>query len=945
MAYTAGAAQIHVTPDFTGFHRSIAAKLDAENDTFTKAGAKWGKAASAGFESRFDPKVKVKPDVDDAKAKTELDGLGKTRTPKIAPKVDDEAAKLTFRELVKTRTATIKVRVDAAGAALKGAGIGEALAGLKVPALGAAAIGLAPTALGGGLLAAGAGLSAATAAAGIGAFAAVAVPEIQKVTKAQTALTAAQAAYDKATTKAGRAAALKAEAAATAGLTGEEKKLAVQLGDLRSAWQKVQQSQEPVVGRALTPWLATATEGMKYLHDVVTPAASAIGALGEEAKTAFQAPFWHTFFDTLGQAGETAITGFGDALGHVGDGFAHLFVTFAPDIEKLPGLVNGWARSFDDWAQHYNKSGLDNFLKKTFSPQNIGSLKGDLKDLGKTFGNLATATENMSPLAFTGLSNVLSLLAKLSPGQIEAIALIYGGIKAGQAAGSLGQGITGVLGALGGKGGAAKDAEGVAGKSRAAKLGSGLGSLLLIPAAIGTLASTPSGTVRPGGGKAPYQGNWWENPGGMPGPHDKASAGNWLTSWSPYENFFTKTLPGWARTGWKAANTPIPGTNNQWLTSWTPYENFFTKTIPGWGRAAAHGLGNAWNASSGWVSSQFGKASSWVTGKFKGAGNWLKSTGTSIAHGIGNGWNSARNWVSSTAGAAKGWITGKFKSAGSWLTSHGSSAAHGLASGYDSAKGWVGSVAGRAKGWITGKFSAAGSWLRSHGSDAAHGLASGYASASGWVGSVAGRAKSWVTGRFSAAGSWLRGAGSNAAHGLASGYASASGWVSSVAGRAWGWVTGAFRGAGGWLYGIGQSIIGGLASGLRSAVGGVESILNWITSKIPSWKGPAAVDRALLRPAARDIMAGFTGEIAAGIPGVRSVMGQVTQASALNVPRISGASLPRVRGGDGGSLALTIGASGNDQLLQAIVRSLRADISAKAGGDVQQHLGKGKART
>lgn len=919
MPYTAGAAQVHITPDFRDFHRKIGEQLDHENATFYKAGEKWGKASTAGFTEGWAPKVKVKPDVDTARAKTELDGLSRTRTPAVKPKVDDEKAKLTFRELTRTRVATIKVRVDAAGAKISGAKIGEKLSGLAIPAIGAAGIGLAPSALGAGLLGAGAGLSAATAFAGIGAFAAIAVPEYQKVTKAQQALTAATAQYDKATTKAGRASALKAEAAATAGLTDSEKRLATQLTELKGAWSKVQQAQEPVVGKALTPWLSAATEGMKFLPSVVRPAASAIGALGTEAKTALAAPFWGTFAKTLGSSAETAITGFGDAAGHVADGLAHLFVTLAPDLNKLPGLVNGWARSFDNWAQHYNKSGLDNFLKKTFAPGNIASLKGDLKSLGTTFSNLATATENMSPLAFTGLSNVLSLLAKLSPGQIEALAWLYGGVKAGQAAGSLGQGISGILGVLGGKGGA-KGAEGAAGSGILGKLGGAVkytpNALLALLAADGilnlpgvkttdkSLAANPKDQAPtvPGIGKLPQS---FETPFNMPGPKDPRSANNWLTSWSPYERFFTQTLPGWASTGWHKVSSfmssPIPGTNNRWLTSWTPYENFFTRTVPGWGRSAAHGLGSAWSASSGWVTSQFGKAKGWVTSKLSGAGSWLTSHGRSAAHGLGNGWNSAKGWVSSEAGAAKGWITSKFGAAGSWLKSHGSAAAHGLGNGWNSASGWVSSVAGRGKGWITGRFSSAGSWLVSH--------------------------------------------GRSAAHGLGNGYASASGWVSSVASRARGWVTGAFRGAGSWLWGIGESIMSGLASGLSAAVGRVQSILSWVTNHIPSWKGPPAYDRVLLKPAGQMIMSGFTDSLAAGIPGVRSVMGDATRAAQLNVPRISGASLPRVRGGDGGSIPLVISAAGNDQLLQAIVKSLRAEVHGKTQGDVQALLGRGKART
>lgn len=64
----------------------------------------------------------------------------------------------------------------------------------------------------------------------------------------------------------------------------------------------------------------------------------------------------------------------------------------------------------------------------------------------------------------------------------------------------------------------------------------------------------------------------------------------------------------------------------------------------------------------------------------------------------------------------------------------------------------------------------------------------------------------------------------------------------------------------------------------------------------------------------------------------------------LNVPSLSMPSVPQVRGGDG-SLTLRLAAAGNDRLLRAIVDALRVDVQSSSGGDVQRHLGRGKART
>jgi TP901 family phage tail tape measure protein len=103
----------------------------------------------------------------------------------------------------------------------------------------------------------------------------------------------------------------------------------------------------------------------------------------------------------------------------------------------------------------------------------------------------------------------------------------------------------GGLGSTAGKaGGAAAGAEGAAagaaggeaaaGASRfkGPAITAGLGALAALTIADPILHSMKSG---PGGR------NWLDNPFGMPGPNDKGSANNWLTSFSPYERLFRQT--------------------------------------------------------------------------------------------------------------------------------------------------------------------------------------------------------------------------------------------------------------------------------------------------------------------------------------------------------------------------------------------------------------------
>lgn len=945
MAYTAGAAQVVVTPDFRSFHVKIGEQLDSEDATFAKAGERWGKLAGDSFKAGFGKiNPQVTPKVDDAGAKTELDGLTRDRDTTVKTKVDDDAAKVSLAELVKTRTATVKVKVSGVQKAAKS--VAESFADLKIPALGAAAIGLGPSALGAGAAALGGGLALGAAAASVGAFAAIAVPMFAKVTKAQTALTTATADYAKATTKAQKAAALKAEAAATDGLTSSEKKLAIELANLKTGWSRLSDAEEPVVGRALVPWFTAASESLRFLPSLINPAATAIGQLGSEAQKNLQAPFWGTFFRSVGDVGGPAVRDFGGALGYLGDAAAHLFVTFAPDIAKLPPLIDKWAASFDTWAKSVSRAGFDKWLSGVFSHQNLSTLQGDLSSLGTVFGNVATATEQMSPAAFTGLSNVLSILAKLTPTQIEALALIYGGSKVAGNVSSL----AGLLGSLGGLGsGKSKGKTSTSEEGESSSSGLGIGGLLskgLIGLSVaGGVESLLSGISSGPGGK-----NWLDNPFGTNGKNSANPSGwnSFSQAGKNIKNWTVNDPANWATTGWSEAYTHFQRDFAGHITSWftTTFPSFFTQAIPGaWSWAYTGFMRNIGSPVAGFFTRTLPSFFSGIGSGLSGVGSAFSREGSQIARSISSGfstaWTSTSGAISGAFTATKGWVTGAFRTAGTWLSGAGHSIATGLGTAYQATSGWVSGVASRAYGWVTSQFSRAGSWLSGAGHNIAVGLGDGYSAVSGWVSGVAGRAHGWVTGQFSRAGGWLSGAGHNIATGLGDGYASVSGWISGVASRAYGWVTGAFGGAGSWLYGIGQSIMSGLSAGLNSAIGGVESVLNWVTAHIPSWKGPPSYDAVLLRPAGQLIMGGLADSLASGIPGVRSVLGQATAAvgAGLNVPAVSGASLPRVRGTDGAAIRISID-GGSDPLVQALVRSMRAEIGGKYGGSVQAALGK-----
>lgn len=79
------------------------------------------------------------------------------------------------------------------------------------------------------------------------------------------------------------------------------------------------------------------------------------------------------------------------------------------------------------------------------------------------------------------------------------------------------------------------------------------------------------------------------------------------------------------------------------------------------------------------------------------------------------------------------------------------------------------------------------------------------------------------------------------------------------------------------LVSAGRSVIDGFINGIKSAIGGVQSALSGLTSMLPDWKGPAPVDRVILRPAGRMVIEGFQKGLESQYDSVRSSLGAFTQ--------------------------------------------------------------------
>lgn len=113
-------------------------------------------------------------------------------------------------------------------------------------------------------------------AVGFAGFAAVAVPSIAKVAEARTKLTAAERAYNDATTKSQRQAALKQEKQATEGLTAAQKQLLGPMGQIAAMFHRLSRAVQPQITRAFAATLRILKDLFPALQPLVVAAGNAV---------------------------------------------------------------------------------------------------------------------------------------------------------------------------------------------------------------------------------------------------------------------------------------------------------------------------------------------------------------------------------------------------------------------------------------------------------------------------------------------------------------------------------------------------------------------------------------------------------------------------------------------------------------------------------------------
>lgn len=198
---------------------------------------------------------------------------------------------------------------------------------------------------------------------------------------------------------------------------------------LSRAWTAWKKSMDPIV----LPVIAKGVDLLKSLIPSLTPfveaAAKAFSGLISGIGTAAQSPFWQQFRDQLAKMTGPAITGLGIAMGNIITGIAGIFKAFLPYVPAMLAWIDRITAGFAKWGMGLSgSSAIKNFMD--YVKNNGPALEGIVKNLALALGHIVLALASPNAVFVQVLSDVSSMLAKLSPSQIQAIAVAIIAVKA-----------------------------------------------------------------------------------------------------------------------------------------------------------------------------------------------------------------------------------------------------------------------------------------------------------------------------------------------------------------------------------------------------------------------------------------------------------------------------------------------------------------------------------
>ncbi|WP_190043539.1 hypothetical protein, partial [Streptomyces filamentosus] len=389
---------------------------------------------------------------------------------------------------------------------------------------------------------------------------------------------------------------------------------------LRTAFGGWSRSLQP----AIMPIFTRALDGLKNslpgLTPIVLAAADAVSGLQDRVSAGFKSPWWESFKEDFTDAVGPAIEGMGITFGRVFKGMAGVIQAFLPHMDSISQRMQDIGGRFADWGTNLKGSpAFERFLSYSSTMLPVVSTT-----LGQVFSALFAISQALAPITgqlLRGIGAIATTVQWLADNAPWVIQGIYGIVVAMGAWRLMMLAWRGAM-LLAAAAMAAFNLVSMAGPWGWIALA--IGAVVTAIFFLYTKCEWFRDAVRvvwkgikdaAADVKAwfagPFARFWTET---LPG----VFRAGWrlVQEWVlfPIRDFFTKTIPGWVRTlrektvaGW---NDMKAGLRDGWEQIKTqilfPIRDFFTKTIPGWGtslkdkmvgafEAAREGIKGAWN--------------------------------------------------------------------------------------------------------------------------------------------------------------------------------------------------------------------------------------------------------------------------------------------------------------------------------------------------------------
>jgi len=629
-----------------------------------------------------------------------------------ALKKETEAAKKSGRAAVEAaaenRTLADSLRKVAGSSFFKPSGMGTAIA--LSPALIPLAAGVAA---GVGAI----GVSFGAAAIGAGVFGLAARSVLSQASTDAQKLSALNVKLATATTAAQKKAVQQQIATLTAGWAKGYTTLIGQYQDFHQKWKGVSQA---IAVPALSSWLGALTKGLPLLKTAVMPVADVFQLWGKILRDNFADPAimkrLQGMAAAFGQFSAAQLTLVGRGIADMALGVFHLGQDLAGSGANF-NAAGVWFMNMGEGFLSWSKSAkaradVQGFMH--YLHQEGPVVGGILKNLGTILPGIFKGASATGTLELQAIGGLMSLIAKLPKGWQAPLTEAAGAMLLLSKTGVVSVGFKLLLP----KGGAG----GIAEKGGAAGLWGKLlpgvrlaGTALIATVAVDmVLKNTSSGKGK----------NWFDNPFGMPGPKDKASSGNWLTSFAPYEHLLTKDIPHWWDMMW---NNTVGRAGRGVRDTSAIFDDFRHRTAVVFD-GARHDIAHIWDMIWNNTVTRVQHGISDVTGWFRKLPGMALGALTGLGHSLyafahsamGELWSGFR----SVAGSIIGWIKGfgssiisglkglfGIHSPSSVFHGIGENLMHGLLNGLKAGHGKVGhflqsSVSKSLLGGVQGAFSA-----------------------------------------------------------------------------------------------------------------------------------------------------------------------------------------------------------------------------------------------